>query len=440
MTKPSLACVPSLDEIIDEGIMPSNDFKVDFDSINIGDFEEDDVRLVFCYDRHGQIDVVHKSKGGMKIALTALDSQIFASSALLSEKVEMLGLGTEVSGEDLFSLKMIPTKSPFMLKLNDNARKVYAHLINGPDLHPGKNVSIYTYKEFEISVRTLETTRKLRKNIKVHKYDYVTSHELTLKSLNKEVISAEKALFELSRFRNFLTFVRGGYCGLGHIQGISDDESQSYNYLGFNKSDRFKMEIGWFNIGITRYLPDLYTLYRKAVEDNENTYVILRSIEFYRASNTISESTKEVALVSSYAALETLVPHVLSTKAGWSKDLINSKSKFVDQLRAASAFLGLSADLFEHSPELRKKLLGMNNLDEFDLLGVFRNRIVHQGRVFKYSGIELHEIWCFAQWLVEIFIFAMIGYRKEMNDRRKYKGWSGGSVNVPIDLKFDLSS
>ena len=84
--------------------------------------------------------------------------------------------------------------------------------------------------------------------------------------------------------------------------------------------------------------------------------------------------------------------------------------------------------------------MGMDSLDEFDLLGVFRNRIVHQGRRFDYTGIELHEIWCFAQWLVEIFLFAMIGYRKEMNDRRKYTGWSGGSADVPIGPKFTPSS
>lgn len=432
MTTSSPMSVPPLDQIIDDGIMPSNGFKIDFDNIKIGDFEETNISLSFCYDRHGQLDVTHDSKGGMPIAFKAMDSQIFVSSASLSQEIEMLGLGTQISGGDDFSLKMIPQKSPFILKLNDNANKVSAHLLNGPELHPGGNISTYEYKNYEISVRTLGTTQDIRKNIKDHKYDYVVSHELTLKNLGNELIPADKALAELSRFRNFLTFVRGGYCGLGHIQGVDNNQNQSYNYLGFNKCDHFKMETGWFNIGITRNLPDLYSQYCKAVEDSENTYVILRSIEFYRASNTISVSTKEVALVSSFAALETLIPHILATKAGWSKDLIKSKSKFVDQLRAASAFIGLSADLFEHSPKLKRKQMGFDNLDEFDLLGVFRNRIVHQGQRFEYSGLELHEIWCFAQWLVEIFIFSMIGYREEMNDRRKYSGWSGGSVQVPI--------
>jgi len=353
----------------------------------------------------------------------------------LSPNIEMLGTGTILSQsrESLF-LKMIPSRSPFLLKLNDDAKIVSAYLLNGPELFPKGIDLIYEHDGYEISVRTLKTTSDFRKNNKDHKNDCVISHELTLRNVRNQTISAEKALSELSVFRNFLTFVRGGYCGIGHIQGRTDDNQICYSYLGFNKSDPFKLTTGWFDFGISSNLPTLYSAYRRAVDNSPDTFAILRSIEFYRASNTISESTKEVALVSSFAALETLVPHVLLTRAGWSKDLMKSKSKFVDQLRAASAFIRLSSEPFENSPELKKKLRGMSGHDEFDLLGVFRNRIVHQSKKFDYSGIELHEMWCFSQWLVEIYIFYMIGYSEKMNDRRKYSGWRGAEVNVPIGL------
>lgn len=426
--------VSSLPELLPNGMMPSDVFPIALDEIRIGGNSEANPVLDAVYNRHGELEFFYESDGGLALSLKALDSEIVALNSNQNEEIGLLGISTRVTGDNTFSLKMIPKKSPFLILNDDNATKVTAYMINGPDLHPGGGVSTYEYNEFVINIITLEAAKDCRKNIKEHKYDYVVTHEVQLKHSKGGTLSSDSVFSCLNRFRRFLNFVRGGYCGIGHIRGFNHDDQLCYAYLGFNKADPFKVTVGWFNIGLTRLLSDVFSNYCSGVDNKNNTYVILRSIEFYRASNIISESAKDVALVSSFAALETLVPHILQQKAGWSVDLIKSKLKFADLLRAATAFIRVQVDLFEHSPELQKKMKGFSDIDEYGLLAIFRNRIVHQGKPFKYTGIELHEIWEFSQWLVEIFIFYLIGYDGEMNDRRKYTGWSGGSVPVPIKL------
>jgi len=434
MATNNLLKIPPLSDLLPTGMMPSNTFSTSLAAIEIGGKTNSNPVLDIVYNRHGELELFYECKGGINLTFKALESEIVAFQDNQTEPIGLLGLSTQVSDSDSFSIKMMSKKSPFLICNKNEANLVTSYLLNGPDLHPGESVSSYEHDGLILTIKTLDVGRDCRKNIKEHKYDYIVTHKIDLVHSEGKPISSETSFALLNRFRKFLTFVRGGYCGLGHIQGFGDNGELCYSFLGFNKADPFKIAVGWFDLGLTRHVPAIFSKYCSAVDDKENTYVILRAIEFYRASNTISESTKEVAVVSSFAALETLVPHILEHKAGWSVDLIKSNPKFTDMLRAAAGFVHISADLFEHSPYLQKKLKGFTGVDEYGLLGVFRNRIVHQGKPFKYEGIELHEIWEFSQWLVEVFIFYLINYDEQMNDRRKYTGWRGGSVSVPIRL------
>ena len=70
--------------------------------------------------------------------------------------------------------------------------------------------------------------------------------------------------------------------------------------------------------------------------------------------------------------------------------------------------------------------------DAYDILALFRNRVTHYKQSFSCSGLELHEAWQASQWLCEILIMHLIDYRGQMNDRRRYAGWRGPSVDVPL--------
>lgn len=139
-----------------------------------------------------------------------------------------------------------------------------------------------------------------------------------------------------------------------------------------------------------------------------------------------------MAIVASHAALETIVPYILETRASWTNELLGGRNSFNSKFRAAAAFIGLIGDPLAHAPKIMQRAKSFSNADAFEMSSIFRNRIVHQGREFSYDGLELIEIWEFQQWMVEIFIFYLLGHRGTMNDRRRYTGWRGPGVEIPL--------
>ncbi len=170
--------------------------------------------------------------------------------------------------------------------------------------------------------------------------------------------------------------------------GRNNEGELKFAYLGFTRLDQFHTATGWCDMAIVKSLPEIYELYSEAVAKKADKIPLLKAIEFYRASNISRESSTEMAVVASHAALETLVPHLLATKAGWSNNLLAKQVSFHDKLRAAANFAGIVGDPFEHLPDLKSRSKAESNIDAYELLSKFRNRIVHQGKPFNYKGRE----------------------------------------------------
>ncbi len=81
---------------------------------------------------------------------------------------------------------------------------------------------------------------------------------------------------------------------------------------------------------------------------------------------------------------------------------------------------------------MKKRAKADGNLDAFEILSKFRNRIVHADKNFNVTGHELMEIWQFSQWLCEVMLFYLLNYRGEMYDRRRHTGFRGPAVSVPL--------
>ena len=317
-------------------------------------------------------------------------------------------------------------KTPSLICKIDEAHSVSAYLINGPNLNTGPRTTSYTFGNYQLFVKDLKQDKEPLNISFQRQHKRIITHELTLKHSSGDMISSSEAIGRLSHFCHFLTFVKGNYCGLGHIIGKDKANNVNYCYLGFNSSDSFQNTSNWFTTHSIRFLNDLYQSYSEAVSRESDVYAISKSIAFYRASNYNSSTISEIALISSFAALEILVPHILETQAkaslpsheGWIAELITTKPKFASQIRSVAKYINLNADLLEHAPELKKRLNSLNGHDAYDLLCLFRNRIVHPGKRFKCSRSEIFDMWNISQFIVEVLILYMIGAPEDIKDRR----------------------
>lgn len=244
--------------------------------------------------------------------------------------------------------------------------------------------------------------------------------------------NAEEVWLALRGLHSFLTFVKGRWCGLGHLVAEGERREVAFLLLGFGLKDRPGEQDNWFDFPLQNDLPQIFGAFCAVWSDEMTKRALLQGIEYYRASNVLRSASPQMAIIAAHTALEALVHYILEHRAGWSKSMMAEKGiKFSDKMRAAATFLRVDGDLLEQSPELRALSKSRNDTDAFDLLSFVRNKLVHQDPKYSPRGLELHEAWLLAQWLVEVLIFGIIGYRGTIRDRRLYKGW-GGMMKLPF--------
>ena len=246
-------------------------------------------------------------------------------------------------------------------------------------------------------------------------------------------LDAESPLNPLSTLLNFLTFVKGSHCGLGNLFAYDANDAVAFRLLGFSRNDPAKRETNWFDVEIQQCLPEMFLMFSKASTDELTNRALRQTIDFYRASNASRGVSIEMSIIAAHSALEAIVNFILAYRAGWSKSMLGNRSiAFSDKNRAAAQYFGIHNDLLSQSPELSKYSKSSNDTDVFEIISQFRNKLVHQDTKKSPSGIQLHETWLIAQWLVEILIFGVIGYRDAIIDRRIYDGWRGTTCQVPL--------
>ncbi len=408
-------------------LFPPREFRFVAEKIQIGDDLETAVSLVGTYDRHAGFRLasgieVHPAK-----LLTGQWPDAQLSGADLPEAVTLLLVSLQ-SERTVF----LPRIQPVLVDRRKPARRVEAVMTNGPSLRFCNSQLRFEVDGYELVVKEFPKLKEFRDEAKLYRNDCLATGIISMSAMDGSAISADVAFRTIGHLTRFLGFARGGHCGLGNIRGEDESGELAFIYLGFGKCDAFWVEEGWCDREVIARSPAIYPLYSRAVSDPDDAEVLLRAIDYYRAGNVSRSSSPELALVASYAALETLVPYILSSRGGWSKNLLGRQTSFGDMLRAAASFIGITADVMEHSPKMLARAKADANGDAYEMLALLRNRITHHKKGFRYSGLELMEVWQVSQWLCELMLLYCIGYRGVMNDRRRYLGFRGPAVAVPL--------
>lgn len=377
--------------------------------------------LIARYNAHAELYLECSTEG--RPFAKAIGENAVISGGELSEAVALIPIQ-----EDVSRIVFVPRRQPFLLDWGRDARVASAVIVNAPNLQYCAEPLSFIRDAFQLTLRETTGAREAFQQLSLHKNDAVATGILDIARTDGAPLSHAAALEEAHRLNTFLTFVRGGACALGHIDARDVQGERAFASLGFGAHDGLYAERGWSADMVIRRAPDMYQLYCAASADKSVGTVLRRAIDYYRAANVARASSKEVALVASYAGLEALVPHILVSQAGWANSAL--RAPFAEKLRATTQFVGVKADLFEHAPELRQRVSAA--ADAYDVLALFRNRVTHYRENFSSSGLELHEAWQASQWMCEILIMHVVGYRGQMNDRRRYTGWRGPSVEVPL--------
>lgn len=384
------------------------------------------VELRAIYDRHATLRLAYDNPKAM-FELLSGGKGAELCGADFPKPVTLLPVSRQLD-----TTVFLPQIQPVLWSTGGYAKQAHAIFLNGPSLEFCGGRVTFVVDPFQIHLEEIAGTRAFRKQAKLYRGDTIATAEIVIRRTDGAPISPDDALNQLSHLTRFFSFVRGAASGAGNIVGVDDGGATVFAHLGFQRADGFSAEDNWCDPTLMAETPKLYGAYCRAMAEAETARVLLRAIDYYRAANVGRAASAEMALVASYAALETFVPHILSSKAGWSDALLGAQTRFADKLRAAAAFVGLKADPLQHAPHLTARAKAEANGDPFDVLALFRNRITHHKKTFSYTSQEIFETWLMAQWLCELFVFYLLEYRGEMGDRRHYSRWVGKTGPIPL--------
>jgi len=415
--------------------MPSRKFEMDFQSLSLGGKEYSDITLEYWFDEHAEL------RFRFNVDLDPIEKlQVHDSLAKIVDRNVPDGISLIPIGGDSGGVLMLPTIAPVVFDFNRKICRVEAVFLNSPSSGWGRDELRFNCMGAEMRYREYSSCKEFKENKRGYARDTLATSSVLIEGLSYQTSKRDEIVREVRNFSSFLAFVRGGLCGLGNIVGRDENGEVSFAYLGFGPTDPFFVESGWCDEDLMGAVPALFDKYRQEMKDEERAGIIRRTVNFYRASNRARESSTSVALVASYAALETIVPYLLSKSellAGLSANEVKSLP-FSSKIRMASDFVASGIEPFQHCIKLSERLLSQTEMDAFELLAYFRNKTTHYKKSFRYDGMEMLEAWQATQWLCEIFIFYLLGYDGKFSDRRRYGGWKVWSEEPPFKWKLRL--
>ncbi|MGJ8560777.1 MAG: hypothetical protein ACSHX3_11115 [Litorimonas sp.] len=430
--------IPTLPELLtltEENVFPSEHFQIP--NVTLSNAEEhnySNIRFGYGFDTNLYIFA--------DIEVSMSDSLKRMSGDIPELKIDFDGkeipnfFNKVVSGKNKFSFngpeeihkqtyRFVVKRSPYLFEFGNETRSIKLFAINI------LQTSIFGRDETIDTEDAKLTISSIRDNPNIDSGRYQPTHELVLHSKAIDPMSAEEVSKELFLIHNFLLLVSGQTPGIGHLIGETETGNPSVFIAGFTASGKPRAGYnGWYKPSPNVKLEKVYSGFRDLSKKTQDYEVVRRVLQYYRAANSLELIAREVGLVASCSGIEALMGRLLTSRAGWTKNLIKT-SHLSDRMAAAAALIGLDKIAMDHCPHLEKRL-NREKKTTYRILAKFRNGLVHSDPDFKYEPFELIESFNTFQWFLEILLLSMLGYTGEMQDRRQYSGFS---KTVPVPYK-----
>lgn len=305
-----------------------------------------------------------------------------------------------------------------------------AVLLGGPAIHP-KSIDLdLEFGNLAATVRPFDHFQDLTGGGRRLPLARTISHQAAVRSLDGKPLKADKLYEFLDRVCSFLGFIKGTRVGYGEVRNAAKN---GFRCLGFTRADRLEAPKNWYHWSLADDLPALFAEFMGSFQTPEAKRGIGRALAYYMMANLSRYDSVETAVIMSAAGLETLAAHVLGNSGGWTVSMLRNIS-LAEQIRASTRLLKIEGDPADQSDVLRKRLKakkGQPARDGFSLLADFRNGVTHP-TPFTYD-LDIFDAWDASQWLLEVQLLALFGYRGKYQDRRlQMRSFAGNLATFPI--------
>lgn len=254
------------------------------------------------------------------------------------------------------------------------------------------------------------------------------THVGQLVRVDAAAIALEEAREALGLLGYFLSFVRGASvapvlpCGLAASGATVWEDWGSIN----RTVHPWRTTISWFDITLTKYLPQLFIGFGRRWADSEDQQVLRYALTFYEGGN--DPRPLQTGLTLAVTGLE-LMAWVYLVRDG-----TMAESEFDDQGMRARTIRGLLDKVgFDTSrvPDLLPVLRQDGRLGH-DAIWHLRTRFTHprMGTIATDHSL-LVESWRLATWYLELVLLHWFGYTGPYGSRLKEGRWQGDTEPTP---------
>ena len=355
---------------------------------------------------------------GMAVALANSLYRFGAKPKLrLPSGPEIEAFVMEVAIDKVCRSLLVPTQQPVTVRQTEEPlQSVQFNLINFPSLDRGTRPVLLHADPWCVEIKPVSHLSEIKRILKTESGHGVT-HEGSIRRSDGKSFSVEEADKLLDGLRLFLSFARGGDCGVTLIAGRDENGQPAWEQWGtystypwfglsswldhrLNNNDALSTAFPgfWRKVGQTTGVPD---------------HPVRVALYWYLRSN--ESNALQAGIILTQAALERLACQLLPNER---YKTLNSAAR---KIRAVLQEKGIDTAIPQCCKELRMVRKTKGFCDGPEILSEIRNDLVHakmRTNVCLDAYLEARDL---GQWYVELLLLRLFEYTGQYANRLAYK-------------------
>ena len=317
--------------------------------------------------------------------------------------------------EDSSSL-LIPTQEPVTSKKTGaSLETVRFDIVNFPSLHQSDRPAVLLAGSWRIEINPHRELAKVKKALKVES-GYALTHEGTLRRADGKSFPVEAAEKVIETLHLFLSFARGGSCGITLIEGNDESGNKVWEQWGSYSTFPWFALRSWLDHRhnndeeLAKAFPGFFRVMSPTGEGLHDR--VLVALYWYLRSNESNSPYSGIVLTQ--AALERLAREALAHEGLSDEEW--RRLRTAERIGKALAKAGIDFTL----PEACRELGTLNYADGPRALVEIRNDLVHAaaGRNMRLEAyMQAQDL---GQWYAELLLLWKFGYRGRYANRLAY--------------------
>lgn len=308
---------------------------------------------------------------------------------------------------------LVPTRQPVTaIQTGETLQSVRFNVINFPSLYDNMCPVRLLAEPWCIEIKAIPELSKIR-NVLDEESGYGITHECSIQRSDGKSFSVEEASKTLNVLHLFLSFARGGNCGVTLITGSDEKGRRAWEQWGTYSTYPWFRLSSWLdhrytnNDALSKAFPGFWRIVGQKTDAPDDPVRV--ALYWYLRSN--ESDVLQAGIILTQAALERLARQLLPNEK------YETLKNTAERIHAVLEETGIGPAIPQSCKELRE----VAQVDGPEILTKIRNDLVHAEMRTNVSLEAYLEARDLGQWYVELLLLRLFEYEGQYANRLAYK-------------------